>query len=226
MTYPFGNVNIGSYADDGTGDPLRTAFNTINENFANIASGNVTLSAPVQSVAGRTGNVTLGINDILGAASFAYVANAVATANAYTDSEIAIVNANIVALNGNLSTSIYNNVIANVNIAGTNANVTAANTAIAALQANDVSQFSSINSINSSLVTVENTQANNMANIAALQSSVTTTNVALSTFEANVGSFYSDVTRRLNLDAEIRTKGKEIEAKYPGILEAYSFSAD
>ena len=66
MTYPFGNVNIGTNPGDGTGDPLRTAFTTINNNFANIASGNVNVNAPVQSVAGRTGNIVLTVNDITG----------------------------------------------------------------------------------------------------------------------------------------------------------------
>lgn len=66
MSYPFGNVNVGTNPGDGTGDPLRTAFTTINNNFANIANGNVTVTAPVQSVAGRTGNIILTINDIIG----------------------------------------------------------------------------------------------------------------------------------------------------------------
>ena len=66
MSYAFGNVNIGANPGDGTGDPLRVAFNTINNNFANIASGNITVTAPVLSVAGRQGNITLTINDIVG----------------------------------------------------------------------------------------------------------------------------------------------------------------
>ena len=66
MSYPFGNVNVGTNPGDGTGDPLRTAFTTINNNFANIANGNVTVTAPVQSVAGRTGNVVLTVNDLVG----------------------------------------------------------------------------------------------------------------------------------------------------------------
>ena len=65
--YPFGNVNIGTSPGDGTGDPLRTAFSTINNNFANIANGTVILNAPVQSVAGRTGNIILTVNDLTGA---------------------------------------------------------------------------------------------------------------------------------------------------------------
>ena len=62
----FANVNIGTSPGDGTGDPLRTAFNTINNNFANIANGSVAVNAPVQSVAGRTGNVIITVNDLIG----------------------------------------------------------------------------------------------------------------------------------------------------------------
>ena len=70
-------VNIGSAPDDHTGDPLRTAFNKINTNFANLAalngSANVVVYATgnanvyasytpgVSSVAGRTGEVILGV---------------------------------------------------------------------------------------------------------------------------------------------------------------------
>ena len=35
----FANVNIGTTAGDGTGDPLRLAFTKINTNFANVATG-------------------------------------------------------------------------------------------------------------------------------------------------------------------------------------------
>jgi hypothetical protein len=71
----FANVDIGSANNDGTGDPLRNAFDIINHNFANIANGTVeiTVNAPVQTVAGRTGNVMLSVNDIIGAASISYV---------------------------------------------------------------------------------------------------------------------------------------------------------
>ena len=67
----FSTVNIGATANDQTGDPLRDAFNKINTNFANIVNG--TNSLPVVSVAGRGGNVALTVNDVLGAASIAYV---------------------------------------------------------------------------------------------------------------------------------------------------------
>jgi len=97
------NVNIGTIANDGTGDPLRSAFRTINQNFANLApfaaNGNITYNAGVASVAGRTGNVTLTITDITGAASTGYV-DAVAA-------NIANIAANIA---GNLNTVIWANV--------------------------------------------------------------------------------------------------------------------
>ena len=74
----FANVYLGAVANDNSGDPLRSAFQKINLNFANIASGNanVVVNAPVHSVAGRTGNVLLSVNDVYGAASTAYVNNA------------------------------------------------------------------------------------------------------------------------------------------------------
>ena len=63
----FANVNIGTFPADGSGDPLRTAFNKINNNFANIDNGSITVTAPVQTVAGRTGNIVLTVNDVIGA---------------------------------------------------------------------------------------------------------------------------------------------------------------
>ena len=82
---PSANVNIGSTPGDGTGDTLRAAFNIINTNFANLAAingnanvvvyatGNANVTATyipgVTSVAGRTGNVVLTVNDVIGAVS-------------------------------------------------------------------------------------------------------------------------------------------------------------
>ena len=69
----FANVYIGTTANDNTGDPIRNAFEKINQNFANIATGRITVVAPVQTVAGRTGNIALTVNDVAGAASIGYV---------------------------------------------------------------------------------------------------------------------------------------------------------
>lgn len=60
------NVNIGTGPSVGDGDPLRTAFNTINNNFAKIQSNVNSLSNSVTSVAGRTGNITLTAQDLIG----------------------------------------------------------------------------------------------------------------------------------------------------------------
>ena len=205
MTYPFGNINIGSYPDDGTGDPLRNAFNTINHNFANIANGNAQVYAPVQSVAGRIGNVVLSINDISGAASFAYVTAGVTSANAYTDSQIAIVNANVNALSANITANVTASVIANINLAGTNANIAAANVAIAQLQANDVTQNSSISSLNSSVVTIQNSNNANSANITLLQSGATATNAAIVTANTAMKSYVDAVTTAWTANAGTQT---------------------
>jgi hypothetical protein len=60
------NVNIGTGPSAGDGDPLRTAFIVINQNFASIQSNVNLLTNSVSSVSGRTGNVTLTVNDIVG----------------------------------------------------------------------------------------------------------------------------------------------------------------
>ena len=39
MSLNLANINIGTLANDGTGDPLRLAFTKINQNFANVATG-------------------------------------------------------------------------------------------------------------------------------------------------------------------------------------------
>jgi hypothetical protein len=60
------NVNIGTGPSSGNGDPLRSAFSTINNNFQIVTNNVNALSNSVTSVAGRTGNVTLTVTDILG----------------------------------------------------------------------------------------------------------------------------------------------------------------
>jgi len=75
-------VNVGNTASDGTGDELRDAFTKINENFSELYSGNVQITSAdirVYSVANRTGNVVLTVNDVAQAASKAYVNSAIAS---------------------------------------------------------------------------------------------------------------------------------------------------
>ena len=60
------NVNIGTGPSAGDGDPLRSAFDTINTNFQIVTNNVNSLTNSVTSVAGRTGNVILTVNDIVG----------------------------------------------------------------------------------------------------------------------------------------------------------------
>lgn len=66
-------INIGSAANDGTGDPLRTAFDKINDNFleiytelggADLASNNLLLAANTISSTDADGNINLDPNGI------------------------------------------------------------------------------------------------------------------------------------------------------------------
>ena len=54
-------INIGTVANDGTGDPLRTAFDKVNDNFTELYSDD---AGDVDSVNGQTGVVTLDTDDI------------------------------------------------------------------------------------------------------------------------------------------------------------------
>ena len=75
------NVNIGTGPSAGDGDPLRSAFTIINNNFQLVTNNVNALTNSVNSVAGRTGNVILTVNDIVGLSStYASQAN-ITTAN-------------------------------------------------------------------------------------------------------------------------------------------------
>lgn len=94
-------IDVGSSAGDDTGDPLRDAFTKINENFAELYSGNVQVTSAnvlVYSVAGRTGNVVLTVNDITQAASKSYVDTAIS--------------ANIAIITGSVTNSLSANITA------------------------------------------------------------------------------------------------------------------
>lgn len=60
------NVNIGTGPSTGDGSPLRSAFATINTNFQIVTNNVNALTNSVTSVAGRTGNVMLTVQDIIG----------------------------------------------------------------------------------------------------------------------------------------------------------------
>lgn len=64
------NINIGSTPNAGDGDPLRTAFTKINYNFTELYTEISNLTNSVTSVAGRTGNVYLTTQDIIGITNY------------------------------------------------------------------------------------------------------------------------------------------------------------
>ena len=95
-------IDVGTSASDGTGDPLREAFTKINENFTELYSGNVQVAAAnvlVYSVAGRTGNVVLTVNDVAQAASKSYVDSAISANLSPLTAADSALNANITAAN-------------------------------------------------------------------------------------------------------------------------------
>ena len=62
-------INIGAAANDGTGDPLRTAFDKVNDNFTELYSDD---AGDVDSVNGQTGTVVLDSDDITQGSSNLY----------------------------------------------------------------------------------------------------------------------------------------------------------
>jgi peptidoglycan hydrolase CwlO-like protein len=202
------NVNIGAAANDGTGDPLRSAFSTINRNFANLAaitananvlvlaSGNANVTAiynpGVQSVNGFRGNVVLDVTHISQAASIAYVNTVAAqTANLATNlaSKVTTVAwANVsgkpnfapIATTGSWTN--LTNVPNNVTYAVTQSEV---NFAVAPLQAN-------ITSINGN-VTAVRTQINQLfGNAQAQQTALNLLNSKINAANASIAAFNYD----------------------------------
>lgn len=81
-------INIGSAANDGTGDPIRDAFDKVNDNFNEmygsfIATGSVTVgNSTVNSVVSNTGGLVTGsstVNAVANSTNFA-VANSTTSA--------------------------------------------------------------------------------------------------------------------------------------------------
>jgi uncharacterized coiled-coil protein SlyX/cytoskeletal protein CcmA (bactofilin family) len=128
-------VNVGTSASDGTGDELRVAFTKINENFTELYSGNVQITAAnvlVYSVAGRTGNIELTVNDVAQAASKSYVNTAIA--------------ANL----ANVTSSITNSL---------SASITAANLVIANHEGRITTLESSVSTQSTAITSLQNTRA-------------------------------------------------------------------
>jgi len=156
MMSSFSYVYVGNVANDGTGTALRDAFAIIDANFANIASGNATINvnAPVQSVAGRTGNISLTVNDVSGAVSLAYVNSLSLAGNAYVNSALA----NVQTLINTLS----------------NVDVSTVQTTVTALQQNVGTIVTHLNTLDANVGTQHTTLAPLPSAVSTLQTEVTT----------------------------------------------------
>jgi hypothetical protein len=225
----FANVYLGAAPNDLTGDTLRHAFEIINLNFANITSGNanITVNAPVRTVAGRTGNVTLYTNDILGAASLANVIAQTNAANVYANTLYATTTSNITAnvyaqVSANLSSniaSVANALIVsgdtlapvNANVAQTNANVTAANlriqnieanlggvnTSVTALVAANITLDANLGTAATNITTLLANSATQSTDISTNTNRVTAANARIATLDANLGTATTNITTLL-----------------------------
>ena len=80
-------INIGAVANDGTGDPLRTAFDKVNDNFTELYSDD---AGDVDSVNGQTGVVVLDTDDITQGTTNLY--NATHTGEVTGDGALTIAN--------------------------------------------------------------------------------------------------------------------------------------
>ena len=185
----FSYVFTGNSANDGTGTPLRNAFQIIDNNFANIAAGNVTITvnSPVLTVANRTGNINLTVSDVAGAASYASLVSLVAAGNAYVDSRVAVI--------GSSNVSVINSNVAALG------NVVAANSANIAILFSDILTVEGyIGTLNGEFATLNSNIASTNGTVATLANSVTNLNTTVSGVINNVNTLFTDVA---TIDTEI-----------------------
>ena len=199
-------IDIGSGAGAGDGDELRAAFDKVNQNFANIYNGNVTVQANtlVHSVAGKQGNVTLAWFDVTGVASNVDVsqlrlnmaANSAAD-RAYADSLVTSLGPwpNVTVTGGNLSGI----TISNAQI--TAGNITVANTATvngalvvdgpASVTENlVVGQTLTVNT----LKFADNSTMNTVVNLAPINNAVTGANARVASANVEIDNLRANIT--------------------------------
>jgi hypothetical protein len=108
------NINIGAVANDGTGDPIRTAFDTVNDNFSFIQGG---LFAGTESTILSAASIT---TDVLTSNTFIY-ATTYANANTVVSRGNTIVGSNLL-VQSNGATIIGNvTILGNLTVSGTQA---------------------------------------------------------------------------------------------------------
>jgi hypothetical protein len=219
----FSYVFTGNSANDGTGTPLRNAFQIIDSNFANIASGNVTITvnSPVMTVANRTGNVHLTVSDVAGAASYASLVSLVAAGNAYVDSQVAIIgSSNVAVLNSNVAT-LGNLVAANISIlfsdvATLGTGITSISGQVSALATNAASTSSNVATLTNSVNNLNTTVAGNGNNISILFSNV-------ATIDSEIAAIQASAYTNANTAAYLPTYTGNVGAKEVNFTSGKSF---
>ena len=172
-SYTISSINVGNFANDGQGDPLRTAFVKINQNFANVYSLALTGNANV--TINGSGNANLA-----GYATIAYVNATLANANinvnltayatkSYVDSGIAGV--------AGVGLSDLNNALTTVRTV----DLTALNSALANVR------YVDLGNLNNALANVQAVNLNNLNNVLATVNVTSLANVTslINTLTAN-----------------------------------------
>lgn len=192
----FANINIGTTPGDHSGDPLRVAFNKINNNFQQITNGNVALNinAPVMSVAGRTGNVILTANDVIGSVTQGDVTAALNefgqdyAQTTYVDASfVQLVDGAPSNLNtlGKIASSLGNNASLSNTL---NGYITSLNGQVSALWANALVQTDAIAVLNLDIAAANAAIAQNAANIQVLFANASSQAEYLSNLTSNASS--------------------------------------
>jgi len=184
-TYTISTINVGTYANDGQGDPLRTAFVKINQNFANVYSlallggnggGNVTYTSGNGNVSVSTiSNIIQGLGYINVSDTANLISNTLATVQPVSLANLNAALANVSAVNLNQLNLALANVTAvnlsNLNTAIANVNATVANiTATNLSNLNNVLatiSYTNLGGLSNALANVRTTILANVASISA-----------------------------------------------------------
>lgn len=201
-------INIGSAANDGTGDPLRTAMDKINDNFdeiysSYIATGSITVgNSTVNTVISNTGGFISGntTSNVVANSSIIKIGNS--SINATANSSTLLVSNSTVTVSVNSSIVLVGNTTVNTSINSSSISFTNSTSASVVNSSTVTLGNSSINSVansssllisnstvtvsvNSSVVSIGNSTVNTFANSSSLV--VRSANVVTNTF--NVGSY-------------------------------------
>ena len=169
-------INIGAAANDGTGDPLRTAMDKINDNFdevysSYVASGTITVgNSTVNSVISNTGGFISGNN----------------TSNVIANSSLIKIGNSSINITANSSTLVASN--STIKVSVNSSIVLVGNSTV-----NSVVNSSSISFVNSTSSSVINASAvmlgNSTVNTFTNSSSITVRSANIVTNTFNVGSY-------------------------------------